>query len=332
MIRFGFPEDSLRVPFGFPSLSELIFAWFHANSYYCQLAKKRAEQLSARSGDSKERSLSRSRKTGSNRVRKRTNKFGDCFFCCLMRLCFLGVLIIPKRLTSIPIHIAIRFEDFRNFQKKTWNLDPRTPYLSPTYHKQYRNLWKHPWNFIFVSENLNSVNVGRPVTHLAFGFQCFECSCFVFRFWFLSFENLKNVWNEILPKISRFPIRICKVSKLQSQQFETSNFEDSNVPNFRTIVFQIQSPQTFFVLHRFLRLFAVLSDKLTSSIISWPLVPTYYFDGRCLTLDSSCLMVQALASVAHGSASQPANQPAASQPASQLGSSQPASQSASQPV
>ena len=59
--------------------------------------------------------------------------FGFSWFECILFFCW-GVLIIPKWLIKVPVHIAILFGSFLEP-----NMGPRTPYLLQKYFKEYEN-------------------------------------------------------------------------------------------------------------------------------------------------------------------------------------------------
>ena len=84
-------------------------------------------------------------KTGSNKAKIRKNAF--CFSWCFNVFItvlsgFLGGLNIPKWLIHDSWSIAILFEWFLEQPKMLPNLDPRAPYISPKYFKQYKKLYK----------------------------------------------------------------------------------------------------------------------------------------------------------------------------------------------
>ena len=63
----------------------------------------------------------------------------------------LRVLIIPKWLTNVPVHIPICFRWFMELPRCSPNLASYTLYLSPEYFKKYKKIWKHPSKHIISS-------------------------------------------------------------------------------------------------------------------------------------------------------------------------------------
>ena len=92
-------------------------------------------------------------KKKSNRAQNRANILSD--FVCFSW--FFDVLIggFQKWRINDSWSIATLFGTVLERPKMRPNLDPRNPYLSPTYFKTIQEkLWGHPWKLFFISENL----------------------------------------------------------------------------------------------------------------------------------------------------------------------------------
>ena len=140
-------------------------------------------------------------------------KYYSCFFN-VFRGTF-GVLIIPKWLINDSWSIAILCGTFLDRPNMWPNLDPRSPYLLPTYFTNYKqnmgtsvNLWNFSYLRICTFENM----------------KCFERPICVFRFVVcILFENEYLVFNFVLCRwgSKRDTICINEISKSSDMNFRS---------------------------------------------------------------------------------------------------------------
>ena len=140
---------------------------------------------------------------------------GDFAFFLVFLIVFyyiLWFLIIPKWLFNDYWSIPIFFGWFLELPKCSPNLDPCTPFLSPTYFKKYKNsAGRSLKHIIFISENLKLWKYGKVcVSNFS-----------MFHFW--KFENLTvlnlKIWN-----LRSWILEIRKLASWNNWKFEKYNF------------------------------------------------------------------------------------------------------------